>query len=110
MHQTITREQIKDRLDKQQFTCIIEALPQRFFDEAHLPGAINIPHDEVRDRAESLLPDKKAFIVVYCANTPCNNSKIAADTLMQMGYSNVFEYVGGKQDWINAGYPVEKHK
>ena len=108
MNRTITREQINDRINNQQFTCIIEALPLRFFDEAHLPGAINIPHDEVRDRAKSLLPDKEVFTVVYCANTPCNNSKIATDTLIQMGYSNVFEYVEGKQDWMDAGYPVEK--
>lgn len=107
MHRTITREQIKDRIEKQQPTHIVEALPQRYFDDAHLPGAINIPYEEVRSRAENMLPDKEAFIVVYCANTPCSNSKIATNTLMQMGYNNVFEYVEGKQDWIDANYPLE---
>ena len=108
MYQTITREQIKERIKNQLPTQIVEALPQRYFDDAHLPDAINIPHDEVRDLAGSMLPNKEAFIVVYCANTPCNNSKIATNTLMQMGYSNVFEYVEGKQDWIEANYPLEK--
>ena len=108
MHKTITRDQIKERTENQKLTYIVEALPRHYFEAEHLPGAINIPHDEIRDRAASMLPDKDAFIVVYCANTPCRNSKIASDTLTQMGYSNVFEYVEGKQDWIEANYPIEK--
>jgi len=108
MHKTITREEIKERMDSKQSMHIIEALPQQYFDDAHIPGAINIPHDEVRDRAEYLLPDKAAFVVVYCANSPCKNSKLATNTLLQMGYSNAFEYVEGKQDWIDAGYPIEE--
>ena len=108
MHKTITREKIKERFDSNQPMHIVEALPQSYFDDAHLPGAINIPHDEISERAGSMLPDKEAFIVVYCANTPCNNSNLAAEQLIQMGYNNVFEYVEGKQDWMDAGYSVEK--
>ena len=61
----------------------------------------------MRERAPTLLPDKSAFIVVYCANTPCPNSAIAARTLDALGYTNVAEYVEGKQDWVEAGLPLE---
>jgi rhodanese-related sulfurtransferase len=107
MTKTITREQIKQKIDKQEPMTIIEALPQKYFEASHLPGALNIPHDEIRVKAADMLPDKDAFIVVYCASTECQNSKIATNTLLQMGYSNAFEYVEGKQHWLEGNLPVE---
>ena len=88
---------------------IIEALPKKYFNAEHLPGALNIPHDEIQEHV-SLLPDKDAFIVVYCSNAACQNSTIAVNKLQQMGYTCVFEYVDGKQDWVEAGLPVESTK
>ena len=107
MTKTITREQIKEKLDTKEPMTIIEALPQKYFDNEHLPGALNIPHDEIQMHAPDMLLDKDAFIVVYCASTDCRNSKIATDTLQQMGYTNAFEYVEGKQHWLQANLPVE---
>ena len=78
-----------------------------YFEDAHLPGAININHNQVEALAPALLPDKDAEIIVYCANTPCPNSELAAEKLARLGYTRVFEYVEGKQDWIEAGYPTE---
>ena len=110
MMKTMTREQIKDKLDKQEPMAIVEALPQKYFDAEHLPGALNIPHNEIQTKAPEILPDKDALIVVYCASTECQNSKIATNTLQQMGYTNAFEYVEGKQHWLEAGFPVESTK
>ena len=49
--------------------------PEKYYREGHLPGAIRMPHDEVRQRAGAVLPNKDDFIVVYCANTACQNSR-----------------------------------
>ena len=62
----------------------------------------------MRDLAPRLLPDKDAAIVVYCANDPCPNSGIAAHVLGKLGYTNVRDYEGGKQDWRDAGLPLEQ--
>lgn len=105
---TMTRDEIKHRLDTGEPVTLVEALPRKYYDDGHLPGAINIPHDEVRARAGSDLSDKNATIVVYCASTECRNSRIAVQMLSSMGYQRVFEYVEGKQDWMEAGYPIEK--
>jgi rhodanese-related sulfurtransferase len=78
-----------------------------YYRKAHLPGAINIPHDRVDELAPRLLPDKTAAIVVYCANAPCKNSGIAAARLVELGYRDVRDYHEDKQDWIEAGLPVE---
>jgi rhodanese-related sulfurtransferase len=62
----------------------------------------------VRALAPGLLPDKAAEIVVYCASATCQNSHIAAKVLAQLGYANVAVYAGGKQDWQEAGLPLER--
>ena len=103
----ITRDELKAKLDRGEPVTIVEALPEPYYRKAHLPGALNLPHDQVDELAPRLLPDKIAAIVVYCANLPCQNSEIAARRLTELGYTNVREYAEGKQDWIDAGLPVE---
>ena len=110
MTQTITRAKIKTLLDEGAPLTIVEALPEKYFKHSHLPGAINIPHDQIGALAPAMLPNKEALIVVYCANTACQNSTIAAGELAAMGYGNVREYVEGKQDWVEAGFPVETRR
>lgn len=103
----IARNEIQRLLQTKASITLVEALPEKYYREGHLPGAVHLPHDQVRERATQLLPDKNAFIVTYCANTPCQNSAIAAKTLEALGYTNVHEYVEGKQDWVDAGLPLE---
>jgi rhodanese-related sulfurtransferase len=103
----ITRDDLKARLDRRERLILVEALPAKYFLDRHLPGAINIPHDQVDALAGALLPDKTAPVVVYCANGPCRNSGIAADRLIALGYTNVRDYHEGKQDWVDAGLPTK---
>lgn len=86
---------------------LVEALPEKYYLDGHLPGAIQINHDEIRAQAEPRLPAKDAFIVVYCSNSACQNSRMAAQALASLGYTNVAEYEEGKQDWMKAGLPIE---
>jgi rhodanese-related sulfurtransferase len=107
MPTVIRREQLQARIEANPQLVIVEALGPLHYDEAHLPGAINIPHTEVDELAPKLLPDRDAEIVVYCSNGPCANSGIASGRLQQLGYANVSDYHEGKQDWIAAGLPTE---
>jgi rhodanese-related sulfurtransferase len=64
---TITRDELKEMIDSgAQFT-LVETLPAQYYRHTHLPGAINMPPDQVQELAPQLLPDKAADIVVYCA-------------------------------------------
>jgi len=108
MVQTITRDDLKAKLDRGSPVTLVEALPAKYYEDGHLPGAINIPHDQVDALAADLLPDKAAEVVVYCANSPCRNSGIAARRLAEIGYTKVRDYDAGKADWIEAGLPVER--
>jgi len=105
---TITRDELKAKLDRGDRLIIVEALPPMYYEEAHLPGALNLPHDQVDELAPRLIPSKASEVVVYCSNTPCQNSTIASKRLAALGYANVKEYVEGKQDWIEAGLPTER--
>jgi rhodanese-related sulfurtransferase len=106
---TISRDELRDLIETTpDAVTIVEALPPQYFNDAHIPGAINLPHTEVRERAHELLPDKDAAIVVYCANLPCPNSGVAVKVLTKLGYTNVREYAEGKDDWRDAGYPLEQ--
>ncbi|MDQ3716939.1 MAG: rhodanese-like domain-containing protein [Actinomycetota bacterium] len=103
----ITRDELKERLATDEPTTVVEALGPMYFEDAHIPGALNLPHDHVDELAPKLLADKDAVVVVYCSNAECQNSAVASKRLARLGYTNVFEYEEGKQDWIDAGLPTE---
>jgi rhodanese-related sulfurtransferase len=103
----ISREELKRKLDGGEDFVLVEALPRKYWNKSHLPGAINLPHDRIAALAPAFLPDRQREVVVYCANTQCPNSEIAARTLSQLGYTRVYEYVEGKADWEAASYPLE---
>ena len=68
MAETISREELKAKMDRGDQFDLVETLAKDAYDYAHLPGAINLPPDRVRELAPRLLPDKSADIVVYCAS------------------------------------------
>ena len=108
MTKLITREELRQRLSSANRPTLVEALPEKYYRDGHLPGALHLPHAEVAERAPALLPDRDAEIVVYCASATCQNSHIAAKLLEQRGYARVAVYAGGKQDWTEAGLELER--
>ncbi len=94
-YQQISQEEAKKLMSTEE--CIIlDVRTAAEFGEKHIVGAINIDHEEISEKAESMLPDKNALILVYCRTG--RRSKIAAQTLADMGYTNVKEF-GGIEDW-----------
>lgn len=104
----IDRLTLNQKLQSPAAPTLIEALPEKYWRDWRLPGAKHLPHDQVRQLAPAVLPDRNAEIVVYCASATCQNSHIAAKVLEQMGYKNVAVYAGGKQDWQEGGLAVER--
>jgi rhodanese-related sulfurtransferase len=108
MERRITRNELSSLIASGNSPLLLEALPAKYFDDWHLPGARNMPHDAVAELAPRVAPDKSAPIVVYCANAACQNSHIAAGLLARLGYGDVRVYAEGKKDWLEAGLPVEQ--
>ena len=92
----INGAEAKALMDSESGYIIIDARTQEEYDEGHIPGAILIPEYEIADRAEKELPDKDQLILVYCRSG--RRSKIAAEELVKLGYTNVKEF-GGIIDW-----------
>ena len=103
---TIDRDGVAEVVDAGS-AVIVEALPASYYEDAHLPGALHLPHDSDDATIAEVLPVPAAPVVVYCSNLACQNSTILSRRLAQLGYTDVREYEGGKEDWITAGLPVE---
>lgn len=102
MYEQITAEEAKKIMDSGEEHIILDTREQDEFDEGHIPGAILIPYTEIGNKAEAMLPDKDKLILVYCRSG--RRSKIAAESLSKLGYTNIKEF-GGIIDWT---YEIEK--
>lgn len=107
MGAAISRDELKSKMDRHENFLLVETLDESDFARTHLPGAINLPPNHVRDMAMRRLPGKNAEIVVYCAKSASNASEVAASELEAQGYKHVRRYIEGKQDWVEAGLPTE---
>ena len=68
MAATITQEELKAKIDRGDDFVLVETLDPKYYRHTHLPGALNLPPDQIAAIAPGLLPDKNADIVVYCAS------------------------------------------
>ena len=75
------------------------------WEQGHLPGAVHISKSYVEQQIEAAVPDRDSPVILYCAGGI--RSLFAAQTLEQMGYTNVASMSGGFQAWKGAGLPWE---
>jgi rhodanese-related sulfurtransferase len=68
MVKTISRDELKQKIDRRDDFLLVETLPATAYHHKHLPGAINLPPDSIAELASRLLPNQSADIVVYCAS------------------------------------------
>ncbi len=92
----ITAEEAKRIMDTKEGYIILDVRTQEEYDEGHIPGATQISHEEIAEKAEEVLTDKDQLILVYCRSG--RRSKIAAEALVELGYTNIKEF-GGIIDW-----------
>lgn len=102
MYEQISPEDAKRIMDSGEEYILLDVREQNEYDEGHIKGAVLIPYTEIEDRAESELLNKNEQILVYCRSG--RRSKIAAESLVRLGYTNVKEF-GGIIDWR---YEIEK--
>ena len=92
----ITAVEAKQIMDSEEGYIILDVRTQEEYDQGHIPGAIVISHEEIAEKAEEVLTDKDQLILVYCRSG--RRSKIAAEALVELGYTNIREF-GGIIDW-----------
>ena len=88
-------EAVKMMRDEKDYIILDVRRPDEFA-EGHIPGAINVPNEEIGTAEIAELPDKSQMILVYCRSG--RRSKEASEKLVKLGYTNVVEF-GGILDW-----------
>lgn len=105
----MTADELRLKLERGDVFVLVDALAPMVYAHSHLPGAINIPPSDVDPtRLAKRIPDLGTEIVVYCANTECDDSVATAERLEALGYTNVKHYSGGKDEWKQLGLPLER--
>ena len=95
-YQQITQEEAKKMMDTQE-VIVLDVREREEFDAGHIPGAVLLPVGTInKDTAAAVIPEPDAAVLVYCRSG--NRSKTASKTLVELGYTNVYEF-GGINTW-----------
>jgi rhodanese-related sulfurtransferase len=87
---------------------LVNVLEKKQFDDAHIPGSINVPYQDLIKTSSSW--DKNAEIILYCSNTMCLASCEGVKQLKDLGFKNVRAYEDGIAGWFQAGLKVVGNK
>lgn len=109
MKATITPAELRSLLEQRE-VALIDVLTPEDYADVHISGAQNACIYEMifLDRIGELIPGKESLIVVYDASGTTLTAPTAAVKLERAGYRNVAILAGGRQAWLEAGYPVER--
>jgi rhodanese-related sulfurtransferase len=108
MPKLVDAKTVKQHLEDSHPFFLVEALPEKYYLDGHLPGALNLPHEASDQELRRKLPDPAAEIVVYCASRGCSNSSFLARRLESLGFQNVAVFEDGKDGWQQAGYELDR--
>lgn len=93
---SISAQRAKQLMDGESDYVVLDVRTPEEYADGHIKGSMLIPYNEIGERAEDELPEKDKLILVYCRSG--RRSKIAAQALAELGYTNVKEF-GGIIDW-----------
>ena len=96
---------VKVKLDRGDPFHFIDVREDNEFAKDHAKGAAHLGRGILERDIETAVPDKRAEIILYCGGG--YRSALAAESLRQMGYTNVRSMDGGMRAWREAGYPIE---
>lgn len=89
---------------------ILDARPEPFFVRGHVPGALNLTRDNFAHDYRQLSGVLKAAsdkpVIVYCSGGICHDSRLVANALRTLGFTNVTVFTGGWETWSAAGLPL----
>ncbi len=96
--------ELVERIRADSAPLVLDVRTRREYAAGHIPGAVNIPHDELPGRLDELDGDKSLEVVVYCQTG--QRAVIAEDVLARAGYTKVRNLEGHMRAWRRARYPT----
>lgn len=95
-YRQLSMEEASELINSNEYGVILDVRTVAEYNEGHIENAIILPSDEIENKAEATLNDKNEVILVYCRSG--NRSKDASKMLIDMGYTNVYDF-GGINEW-----------
>jgi rhodanese-related sulfurtransferase len=102
----ISPKELKEKIDQHQPFYLIDVREDNEWASGHIPTAIHLSKGIIERDIEKNIPDLKTLIVAYCSGG--FRAALVADSLQQMGYTQVYSLEAGSQGWINAGLELTK--
>ncbi|MHB8779505.1 MAG: rhodanese-like domain-containing protein [Anaerolineales bacterium] len=102
-YQSVTPDELNTMLKNKDFVLVNVHTPFA----GNIAGTdLSIAYDQIEQNLSQFPVDKNAKIVLYCRSG--RMSKIAAENLVSLGFTNIWDLKGGMVDWELAGYEIEK--
>ena len=102
----ISVKELAEQIQLERAPLIVDVRSEKEYAEAHIPGAVNIPYDQLGDRLSEIDAAKTDEIVVHCRSG--YRAGIAEKLLIEAGYSDVRDLDGHMNGWQSGGHPIEK--
>jgi len=102
----VSAADVKAAIDKKEKAIFLDVRDPGEYAAGHLPGAINVSRGTLEFNIWSKVSDQNAKIYVYCKTA--GRSALATKTLNDLGFKNAVLMDAQFEDWIKAGYPVER--
>ncbi len=103
----ISQAELMQRIKADRAGLILDVRSPQEYAEGHVPGAINIPHDQLGSRLAEIGSYKDKDIVLYCASG--GRVGIAAKTLQPAGFNKLLHLDGDMNGWrSNGSLPIKK--
>ncbi|MDX1571309.1 MAG: rhodanese-like domain-containing protein [Xanthomonadales bacterium] len=102
--QTLSKKELKEMNEQEHADFVlINVLPRDAFLKQHIRTSVNLPQDEDQfpELVAKVAADKDRKVVVYCANFDCPASLKATEKLEAAGFTKVYDYAGGTEDWFS---------
>jgi rhodanese-related sulfurtransferase len=103
---TVSAADVKSAIDKKEKAVYLDVRDPGEYGAGHLPGSINVSRGTLEFNIWKAIPDQNAKVIVYCKTA--GRSALATKTLNDLGYKNAVLMDAQFEDWIKAGYPVER--
>ena len=102
---SISPRELAELIRLERAPLILDVRSAEEYAEGHIPGALNIPHDQLGDRLSQIDAAENDEIVVHCKSG--YRANVAEEILSEAGYSNLRDLDGHMNAWKSGGYPLE---
>lgn len=101
----ISSQQLKEKMDRHEPLVIIDVREDNEWPTGHIPTAIHIGKGVIERDIEKKIPDPETQIIVYCSGG--FRCALVAESLQNMGYTNVYSLDKGLSGWVDAGFKIQ---